>query len=84
MIVWLKGTHGGGKATTAAFVWQLNSDSRVFDAEKFGETLLDVHPRFPDSDNFQNWPRRRLLVVETAHRFRDYTGGPCHADDSLG
>jgi hypothetical protein len=75
MIVWLNGTHGVGKTTTAALVQQLIPDSRVFDAEKVGETLLDVYPGLPQTDNFQHWPPWRPLVVETAHRILDYTGG---------
>jgi hypothetical protein len=75
MIVWLNGTHGVGKTTTAAFVQQLIPDSRVFDAEKVGETLMDVSPGLPDTDNFQHWPPWRPLVVETARRILDYTGG---------
>lgn len=74
MIVWLNGTHGVGKTTTAALVQQLIPDSRVFDAEKIGETLMDVHPGLPEADNFQNWPPWRPLVVETARRILDYTG----------
>jgi hypothetical protein len=42
MIVWLNGTHGAGKTTTSALVQQLIPDSRVFDAEKVGETLMDI------------------------------------------
>jgi thymidylate kinase len=38
--VWLNGTHGAGKTTTSALVQQLIPDSRVFDAEKVGETLV--------------------------------------------
>lgn len=75
MIVWLNGTHGAGKTTTAALVQQLIPDSRVFDAEKVGETLMDVRPGLPETDNFQNWPPWRPLVVETAQRILDYTGG---------
>ena len=75
MIVWLNGTHGVGKTTTAALVQQLIPDSRVFDAEKVGETLLDVYPGLPQTDNFQHWPPWRPLVVETARRILDYTGG---------
>ena len=75
MIVWLNGTHGVGKTTTAALVQQLIPDSHVFDAEKVGETLMDVHPALPHTDNFQNWPPWRPLVVETARRILDYTGG---------
>ncbi|HEV7899828.1 MAG TPA: hypothetical protein VGP31_18490 [Planosporangium sp.] len=47
MIVWLNGTHGAGKTTTSALVQQLVPDSRVFDAEKVGETLMDITPGLP-------------------------------------
>ena len=75
VIVWLNGTHGAGKTTTSALVQQLIPDSRVFDAEKVGETLMDITPGLPRTDNFQHWPPWRPLVVETAHRVLDYTGG---------
>ncbi|MEU5784931.1 AAA family ATPase [Micromonospora lupini] len=75
MIVWLNGTHGVGKTTTSALVQQLIPDSRVFDAEKVGETLMDITPGLPATDNFQHWPPWRQLVVETARRLLDYTGG---------
>jgi adenylylsulfate kinase-like enzyme len=44
VIVWLNGTHGAGKTTTSALVHQLIPDSRVFDAEKVGETLMHITP----------------------------------------
>ncbi|MGW1958278.1 ATP-binding protein [Streptomyces sp. NPDC001920] len=50
-------------------------DSRVPDAEKVGETLMDIAPGLPGTDNFQHWPPWRQLVVETARRVLDYTGG---------
>jgi hypothetical protein len=75
MIVWLNGTHGAGKTTTSALVQQLLPDSRVFDAEKVGETLMDITPGLPATDNFQHWPPWRPLVVETARHVLDYTGG---------
>ncbi|MGQ4362271.1 AAA family ATPase [Streptomyces sp. SAS_272] len=75
MIVWLNGTHGAGKTTTAALVRQLLPDSRVLDAEKVGETLMDITPGLPGTDNFQHWPPWRPLVVETARHVLDYTGG---------
>jgi hypothetical protein len=75
VIVWLNGTHGVGKTTTSALVQDLIPDSRVFDAEKVGETLLDVRPGLPATDNFQHWPPWRPLVVDTARRILDYTGG---------
>ncbi|MEU9182005.1 AAA family ATPase [Streptomyces sp. NPDC048550] len=75
MTVWLNGTHGAGKTTTSALVQQLIPDSQVFDAEKVGETLMDITPGLPATDNFQHWPPWRPLVVETARRVLDYTGG---------
>ncbi|ANP74052.1 AAA family ATPase [Cryobacterium arcticum] len=75
MIVWLNGTHGVGKTTAAALVQRLIPDSRVFDAEKVGETLMDISPGLPHTDNFQHWPPWRSLVVDTARRILDYTGG---------
>jgi hypothetical protein len=75
VIVWLNGTHGAGKTTTSALVQELIPDSRVFDAEKVGETLLDITPGLPRTDNYQHWPPWRQLVVETAHRVLDYIGG---------
>ncbi|RLV65466.1 ATP/GTP binding protein [Streptomyces sp. CBMAI 2042] len=75
MIVWLNGTHGAGKTTTSALVQQLLPDSRVFDAEKVGETLMDITPALSRTDNFQHWPPWRSLVVETARQVLDYTGG---------
>ncbi|MFD9883441.1 ATP-binding protein [Streptomyces alboflavus] len=75
MIVWLNGTHGAGKTTTSALVQKLVPDSRVFDAEKVGETLMDITPTLPWTGNFQHWPPWRPLVVETARHVLDYTGG---------
>jgi len=75
VIVWINGTHGAGKTTTGALVQRLIPDSRVFDAEKVGETLMDITPGLPVTDNFQHWPPWRPLVVETAVRVLDYTGG---------
>jgi hypothetical protein len=75
VIVWINGTHGSGKTTTGALVQPLIPDSRVFDAEKVGATLMDITPGLPETDNFQHWPPWRPLVVETARRVLDYTGG---------
>ena len=75
MIVWLNGTHGAGKTTTSTLLQPLVPGSRVFDAEKVGETLMDISPRLPATANFQDWPPWRPLVVETARRVLDYVGG---------
>lgn len=75
MIVWINGTHGVGKTTTSALVQALIPDSRVFDAEMVGEMLMNITPGLPETDNFQHWPPWRPLVVETARRVLEYTGG---------
>jgi hypothetical protein len=75
MIVWINGTHGVGKTTVSALLQPLLTDSRVFDAEKVGETLMDITPGLPATDNFQHWPPWRSLVVETARHVLAYTGG---------
>jgi hypothetical protein len=75
VIVWLNGTHGAGKTTTSALVQHLIPDSRVFDSEKVGETLMDIKPGLPSTNNFQHWPPWRPLVVETVRRVFDHTGG---------
>jgi hypothetical protein len=75
VIVWLNGTHGAGKTTTAGLLQPLLPGSRVLDAEKVGETLMDISPGLPITDNFQHWPPWRPLVVETARRVLDFTGG---------
>jgi hypothetical protein len=67
--------HGAGKTTVSTLVQQLIPQSRVFDAEKVGTTLMDISPSLPETDNFQHWPPWRPLVVETARRVLDYTGG---------
>ncbi len=75
MIVWLNGTHGVGKTTTSALVQQLLPGSQALDAEKVGEVLMDIKPGLPATDNFQHWDPWRPLVVETARRVHEYTGG---------
>ncbi|WP_188486014.1 AAA family ATPase [Williamsia phyllosphaerae] len=75
MIVWINGTHGSGKTTTGSILRDLLPNSRVLDAEKVGETLMDITPGLPATDNFQHWPPWRSLVVETARHVLDYTGG---------
>lgn len=36
---------------------------------------MDIKPGLPSTDNFQHWEPWRPLVVETAYRVLDYTGG---------
>ncbi|KPL33443.1 AAA family ATPase [Streptomyces anulatus] len=73
MIIWLNGTFGAGKTTTAKEVTALLPDSRLFDTEKVGEMLWHVLG-VPDRD-FQDFPPWRGLVVETARQVLDHVGG---------
>lgn len=75
MIIWLNGTHGAGKTTTSRLLQEHIPDSHIFDAEKVGETLMDVSPGLPATDNFQHWAPWRPLVVETARQLLDFVGG---------
>jgi AAA domain len=73
VIIWLNGTFGAGKTSTAAELLPLVSGARLFDPETVGFMLrpnLGDHP-VPD---FQDWPPWRRLVVATATELIAYTG----------
>lgn len=74
VILWLNGTFGAGKTTTACELAELVPQARLFDAEQVGYMLAHV-PDLPDLGDFQHWPPWRRLVVETASRLLDYVGG---------
>ncbi|PJN31092.1 ATP-binding protein [Streptomyces sp. CB02613] len=73
MIIWLNGTFGAGKTTTAKEVISLHPDSRLFDTETVGWMLRHVLG-VPEKD-FQDFPPWRGLVVETARQVLDHVGG---------
>lgn len=73
MIIWLNGTFGAGKTTTAKELTARVPDSRLFDSEKVGELLWHVLGTPPR--DFQDWPPWRGLVVETARQLLDHVGG---------
>jgi hypothetical protein len=54
VIIWLNGTHGAGKKTTSVLVQQLIPDSGMFDAEKVGDTPINLTPGLHRTDNFQH------------------------------
>lgn len=74
MIVWLNGTFGAGKTTTARELVRLVPDARLFDPEQVGHMLSHVE-RLPELGDFQHWPPWRRLVVETAGQLLTYVGG---------
>lgn len=75
-VIWLNGTHGVGKTTTAALLAERVPHSRVLDAEKIGAVLMDISPSLPWTGNFQDWRPWRELVVDTVRRVLDYSQGP--------
>jgi hypothetical protein len=73
VIIWLNGTFGGGKTSTAAELHSLVRSSRVFDPETVGYMLQPNLADQPVSD-FQHWPPWRPLVVATATELARFTG----------
>ncbi|WP_433666467.1 ATP-binding protein [Nocardia sp. CA-136227] len=74
MIIWLNGTFGAGKTTTAQELIALLPDSRVFDTEEVGIMLRHVLSSEKVRD-FQDWQPWRGLVVAAAAQILDYVGG---------
>lgn len=73
MIIWLNGTFGCGKTSTATELHSLVRSSRVFDPETVGYMLQPNLADRPVSD-FQHWPPWRSLVVATATELARFTG----------
>jgi cytidylate kinase len=73
VVIWLNGTFGAGKTTTATALLGLVDGFRVFDPETVGYMLQPNLVDLPVSD-FQHWAAWRPLVVATAHALIDQTG----------
>jgi chloramphenicol 3-O-phosphotransferase len=73
VIIWLNGTFGCGKTSTAGELHSLVPSSRVFDPETVGYMLQPNLDDQPVSD-FQHWPPWRPLVVATAAELARFTG----------
>lgn len=73
MIIWLNGTFGCGKTTTATELLPLVPSSRLFDPETVGCMLRPNLADHPVGD-FQRWPPWRPLVVATATELARFTG----------
>jgi hypothetical protein len=74
VVIWLNGTFGAGKTSTAKELTALLPEARLFDAEQVGYMLRHVLGTEPVKD-FQEWRPWRGLVVETAAQVLDYVGG---------
>ncbi|MGV8911660.1 MAG: ATP-binding protein [Rhodoglobus sp.] len=73
MIIWLNGTFGAGKTTTAAALEPLWQNSRQFDPEWVGRALARNLQDIP-FHNFQDLPPWRPLVVEMLDGVERLTG----------
>jgi hypothetical protein len=73
MIIWLNGTFGAGKTTTAAALESQRSNSRQFDPEWVGRALVRNLPDI-SFDNFQDLAPWRPLVVEMLDGVANLTG----------
>jgi hypothetical protein len=73
MIVWLNGTFGAGKTTTARLLVKALPKARIFDTESVGYMLEHVLTE-PVADFQDNRPWR-TLVVRTAVEVLNHVGG---------
>ena len=73
MIVWLNGTFGAGKTTTARLLVQALPKARIFDTETVGYML--EHVLTEPVEDFQDNRPWRTLVVRTAVEVLNHVGG---------
>jgi hypothetical protein len=74
MIIWLNGTYGAGKTTTASPLAEA-LPARIFDSEHIGHLLLPVIGDIPCTD-FKEWRPWRTLTVAAAREIIAFTGDP--------
>lgn len=73
MIIWLNGTFGVGKTSTAQRLAAMVPDSRVFDPETVGQMLRGALTDRPVGD-FQDWAAWRPLVAASLTEIARMTG----------
>lgn len=73
MLLWLNGTFGVGKTTTAAAIAERSSELRLFDPEWVGY-MLRANLGDLEFDDFQELPPWRSLVPKVASEIAALTG----------
>lgn len=73
MIIWLNGTFGAGKTTTARLLAQQDQRLRVFDPEWVGYMLRANLSDYPVTD-FRHWESWRLLTPVVADELLRFSG----------
>ncbi|MFB7369424.1 NUDIX domain-containing protein [Streptomyces sp. NPDC056222] len=77
VIVWINGTFGAGKSTTARELVDLIPNSTLYDPEIIGSTMNRLLPekRLDEVDDYQDLPIWRRLVVDAAAALLAEVGG---------
>ncbi|MER5874157.1 AAA family ATPase, partial [Streptomyces sp. NPDC002044] len=77
MIVWINGTFGAGKTSTARELTAILPDGTLFDPEFVGDALRVLLPRkrLAEVSDYQDLPSWRRLVVDTAAALLAELGG---------
>ncbi|MFD8412217.1 NUDIX domain-containing protein [Streptomyces sp. NPDC059650] len=77
MIVWINGTFGAGKTSTARELTGILPDSTLYDPELVGDALRRLLPRkrLAEVSDYQDLPSWRRLVVDTAAALLAEMGG---------
>lgn len=73
LVVWLNGTFGVGKTTTAAAICEVRPDWRVFDPEWVGY-MLRANLTDLSGEDFQDLESWRRLVPVVMHEVEAFTG----------
>lgn len=73
MIIWLNGTFGVGKTTTARLLSQRDQRLRLFDPEWVGYMLRENLSDYPVTD-FRHWESWRVLTPVVADELIRFSG----------
>ncbi len=73
MLIWLNGTFGAGKTSTAAELISRIPGSYEFDAERVGFLLRPMLTDIEPVTDFQHWRPWRALVAETALELLEFS-----------
>jgi hypothetical protein len=82
VIIWLNGTFGDGKTTTAALLAEKCQSLRLFDPESVGYMLRPNLADYPVTD-FRHWEPWRVLTPIVADELIRFSGGSLVAPQTV-